>query len=131
MLCLGQLDLAAQTGVCGDILATHLGVLERIGLRRILLSLNHDPAFVAGLVEDVKYCIKVHAAVRIARYGERAVTDSLQEGPILIGDSVNNRHTHILQVNVTYTVRKLAQYINRILTRDTQLSALVISSKYT
>ena len=44
-----QNNLAAQTGVCSDVLTAHLSVLERISLSRILLSLYHDPAGVAAL----------------------------------------------------------------------------------
>ena len=46
-----QNNLAAQTGVCSDVLTAHLSVLERISLSRILLCLYHDPAGVASLVQ--------------------------------------------------------------------------------
>ena len=48
-----QNNLAAQTGVCSDVLTAHLSVLERISLSRILLSLYHDPAGVASLVKQI------------------------------------------------------------------------------
>ena len=67
-----QNNLAAQTGVCSDVLTAHLSVLERISLSRILLCLYHDPAGVASLVKQIEYSVELYAAVRIARYGESA-----------------------------------------------------------
>ena len=57
------LQLAAQTGVCSDVLTAHLSVLERIGLSRILLCLYHDPAGVASLVKQIEYSVELYAAV--------------------------------------------------------------------
>ena len=52
-----QNNLAAQTGVCSDVLTAHLSVLERISLSRILLCLYHDPAGVASLVKQIEYSV--------------------------------------------------------------------------
>ena len=45
-------NLAAETGVLGDVLTAHLSVLKRVSLSRVLLSLDHDPAGVASLVKQ-------------------------------------------------------------------------------
>ena len=51
-------NLAAETGVLGDVLTAHLSVLERISLSRVLLSLDHDPAGVTSLVKQVEYLVE-------------------------------------------------------------------------
>ena len=86
-----QNNLAAQTGVCSDVLTAHLSVLERISLSRILLCLYHDPAGVASLVKQIEYSVELYAAVRIARYGECACANCIQEGPCLLYTSPSPR----------------------------------------
>ena len=86
-----QNNLAAQTGVCSDVLTAHLSVLERISLSRILLCLYHDPAGVASLVKQIEYSVELYAAVRIARYGESACANCIQERPVLSASLLNQR----------------------------------------
>src|SRR5215813_1569051 len=65
----------------GQMTVSHLGVLERRGLGRILLGLDHGPAVVADVGEQLGEGREVDAAV--AGNGKHAGQHGVEEAPVL------------------------------------------------
>src|SRR5262245_39469748 len=65
----------------GQMTVSHLGVLERRRLGRILLGLDHGPAVVADVRQQLGEGREVDAA--IARHGEHAGQHGIEEAPVL------------------------------------------------
>src|SRR5262249_19181402 len=78
LLCNRDLGLGEALG---QVVVPHPGVLEGRRLRRILLGLDHRPAAVADIRQQLGEGCEIHTTV--ARHGEHAGQHGVEEAPVL------------------------------------------------
>ena len=103
-----------------DVRTRLLRILERIGLRRILLGFDEHPAFIVALHHDVEDRAEVDVA--IARDREHAGADTIEEAHVLCLDLVAHLHADVLQMDMADAREILLEDCNWIFARADEMA---------
>src|SRR3954452_4231653 len=100
-----------------------LGVGQGVGLRRVLLGLDDQPARVAGLGHRRQRRLEVDAAV--ARHRVDTFHDRIEEAELFLVDAGQHVGPDVLGVDVVDPSRPLAPHLRRVVARECQVPRVV------
>ena len=106
-----------------DVRTRLLRILERIGLRRILLGFDEHPAIIVALHHDVEDWAEVDVA--IARDREHAGADAIEEAHVLGLDLVAHLHADVLQMDMADAREVLLENRDRILAGADEMARII------
>src|SRR5262245_26577787 len=97
-------QVLAQVSSCNSCIVQRRGLVGfgRISLRRILLSLDHHPAVVSNVLENLHDGIQVQLTFWVAWHGENPALDRLIEAGFVLRSVSPHVSADILQVDVSY-----------------------------